>query len=165
MTYQEALQRTASIAERAPEPGSEEEVRAIAAFSDFVRQMRAETIADNARRVYAEEAYFNDTVKELEGSEAIADYLAESLEATEEVNVEVVDVARSGIDYYFRWVMDIKFRKLNGGDWARSEGMSQIRFDGNGQVVLHRDFWDAAGGLFAYMPVVGSLIRWIKGRI
>lgn len=165
MTYQEALQRTALVAEGAPQPGSEEEARAIAAFTEFVRQMRVETIAANARLVYAKDAYFNDTVKELEGSEAIAEYLAESLEATEEVNVEVVDVARSGVDYYYRWVMDIKFRNLNGGNWARSEGMSQIRFNGEGRVVLHRDFWDAAGGLFAYMPVVGSLIKWIKGRI
>jgi ketosteroid isomerase-like protein len=165
VTYQEALQRTAHAAQQAPVPGSEAEARATAAFTDFVRQMRAESIAAHARRVYAEDAYFNDTVKEIEGSEAIAEYLAESLGATEEVNVEVVDVVRSGMDFYYRWVMDIKFRSLNGGNWARSEGMSQVRFNGEGRVVLHRDFWDAAGGLFAYMPVVGWLIKWIKGRI
>jgi len=165
VTYGEALARTANIAGEGLAAGSPEEARAIAAFTDFVRIMDAETIAQRALEVYAENAYFNDTVKELSGSAVIGAYLAESLEATEEVKVEVVDVARSGIDYYYRWVMDIKFRNLNGGEWTSSEGMSQIRFNPQGRVVLHRDFWDSAGGLFAYMPVVGSLLKWIKGRI
>ena len=42
--------------------------------------------------------------------------------------------------------MDIKFRNLNNGAWTRSEGMSQIRFNREGKVLIHRDFWDAAGG-------------------
>jgi len=165
MSYEEALVYTAApeIGHLTPDSAAEKE--AIARFSQFIAHMQAESIAENARDVYAENAYFNDTIKELVGNEAIGAYLAESLGATEKVEVEVVDVARSGIDYYYRWVMDIKFRNLNDGNWARSEGMSHIRFDAAGRVVLHRDYWDAAGGLFAYMPVIGSVLRWIKGRI
>ena len=37
--------------------------------------------------------------------------------------------------------------------------------DGDGKIVLHRDYWDAASGLYEYLPVVGGLIRWIKGRL
>jgi len=165
VSYREALEQTALASGEGFAVGSVEEVQAIARFTDFLREWDPETIADSVRSVYASEAYFNDTIKEIRTNEQIAHYLAESLGATEMVRIEVIDVARSGVDYYFRWVMDIKFRNLNNGAWTRSEGMSQIRFDRDGKVLLHRDFWDAAGGLFAYMPVVGSLLKWIKGRL
>ena len=164
MSYGEALEHTALVIGDGFEAGSPDEVEAIARFTEFLREWDPVTIADSVRSVYASDAYFNDTIKEISTNEEVAHYLAESLAATELVRIEVNDVARSGVDYYFRWVMDIKFRNLNNGAWTQSEGMSQIRFDREGKVVMHRDFWDADGGLFAYMPVVGSLLRWIKGR-
>ena len=165
MSYRQALEQTAIVLGNGFAAGSTEEAQAITRFTDFLREWNPETIADSVQAVYASEAYFNDTIKEINSNKKIAHYLSKSLEATEMVRIEVLDVARSGVDYYFRWVMDIKFRKLNNSDWARSEGMSQIRFDHEGRVLLHRDFWDAAGGLFAYMPVVGFLLRWIKERL
>ena len=165
VSYRQALEQTAIALGNGFSVGSTEEVQAIARFTEFLREWNPETIADSVQAVYASEAYFNDTIKDMNSSKKIAHYLAKSLEATETVRIEVLDVARSGVDYYFRWVMDIKFRNLNNGDWTQSEGMSQIRFNHEGKVLLHRDFWDAAGGLFAYMPVVGSLLRWIKGRL
>ncbi len=165
MSYRQALEQTAIALGNGFAAGSTEEVQAIARFTEFLREWNPETIADSVQAVYASEAYFNDTIKEMNSNKRIAHYLAKSLEATETVRIEVLDVARSGVDYYFRWVMDIKFRNLNNGDWTQSEGMSQIRFNHEGKVLLHRDFWDAAGGLFVYMPVVGSLLKWIKGRL
>jgi len=165
VSYKQALEQTAIALGNGFAAGSTEEVQAIARFTEFLREWNPETIADSVQAVYASEAYFNDTIKEMNSNKRIAHYLAKSLEATETVRIEVLDVARSGVDYYFRWVMDIKFRNLNNGDWTQSEGMSQIRFNHEGKVLLHRDFWDAAGGLFVYMPVVGSLLKWIKGRL
>lgn len=165
MSYRQALEQTGLALGDGFASGSAEEVQAIARFTEFLREWDPETIADTVRAVYASEAYFNDTIKELSSNEKIAHYLTESLQATETVRIDVLDVARSGVDYYFRWIMDIKFQNLNNGGWTQSEGMSQIRFDHEGKVLLHRDFWDAAGGLFVYMPVIGFLLRWIKGRL
>ena len=100
MNYEEALVYTAAPEVGQLLPDSEAEKEAIERFSQFIGHMQADSVGENARAVYAEDAYFNDTIKELTGSEAIGAYLAESLGATEQVEVEVVDVARSGIDYY-----------------------------------------------------------------
>ena len=43
-------------------------------------------------------------------------------------------------------------------------GASQLVFDAQGRVVLHRDYWDAAEELYEKLPVVGSLMRWLKRR-
>ena len=87
------------------------------------------------------------------------------MEATESVSAVVDDISSSGGDYYVRWTMDIRFKNYNDGKVARSVGISHLRFDGDGKIVLHRDYWDAAGGLYEYLPMVGGLIRWIKGRL
>jgi steroid delta-isomerase len=31
--------------------------------------------------------------------------------------------------------------------------------------LSHRDYWDAAGELYEQLPVIGSLMRWLKRRI
>jgi len=30
---------------------------------------------------------------------------------------------------------------------------------------VHRDYWDAAEELYEHLPLVGSLLRWLKRRI
>lgn len=160
--YKAALGRTAVL--KGPEPGSPADAEAMRRFTEFVARMESSSIGAAAKAIYATDAYFNDTLKEVQGAEAIAAYLGESLEAVHEARVEVVDVARSAGNYYFIWEMEIHFKTLNGGRPAQSVGMSHIRFDADGRVAFHRDYWDAAGGLLAHLPVIGRVVRYIKGR-
>lgn len=146
-------------------PGSPEEQAAIERFVDFVSVLSEETVRAKVPRVYAEDAYFNDTLKELRGAAAIEEYMAESMGATQEVTVEVTEVAQANGNYYFRWVMDIRFKKLRKGEVTRSIGVSHVRFDAQGKVALHQDYWDSTSGLFEHIPVLGGLIRMVKGRL
>ena len=43
--------------------------------------------------------------------------------------------------------------------------MSHIRFDREGKVVLHQDYWGSATGSYQHLPVVGRLINWVKSRL
>ena len=38
-------------------------------------------------------------------------------------------------------------------------GSTHLRFDDDGKVILHRDYWDAAEELYAKLPVLGWLMR------
>ena len=165
MTYQEALVKTDPASNDVLESGGAAERIALERFADFVSEMSPESMREKVHRVYAADAYFNDTLKEIVGAQAIEEYMARSMEATESVSVVVDDISGSGGDYYVRWTMDIHFKKYNDGRVARSVGISHLRFNGDGKIVLHKDYWDAAGGLYEYLPVIGGLLRWIKGRL
>jgi limonene-1,2-epoxide hydrolase len=165
MTYQEAKRRTDPAQYGTVVKGSTQEQAAIDRFSDFFASMSVASAHKKTKQVYADSAFFNDTLKSVQGAQAIEAYLAESLAATESVVVEIEDIAESGGNYYFIWTMTIRFKNLNKGRPARSSGMSHIRFNREGKIVLHQDYWDATVGLFEYMPVVGRMIRYIKGRI
>lgn len=49
--------------------------------------------------------------------------------------------------------------------FKRSVGMSHIRFDADGKVILHQDFWDSTGGLFEHVPGLGWMLRSVKSRL
>jgi limonene-1,2-epoxide hydrolase len=146
-------------------PNSPEERAAIDRFTDFFSDFSEEKIREKARDFYADDVYFNDTLKEVRGIDALEAYLTESASAVESCHAEVQDVAVSRGNYYFRWVMDIQFKRFKKGQVTRTIGMSHIRFDEQGKVVLHQDYWDSTSGLFIHLPVIGYLIRKIKARL
>ena len=163
--YQDALDSTNARKATALKRASAEEKAAIARFQDFLSVMNRETVRAKTRQVYAENAYLNDTLKTLHGAAAIEEYFLATTENAESITVRFDDVAESGGDYYFRWVMDVKLKKFKPGETLRSIGMTHVRFDEQGKVVMHQDYWDAAQGLFEHVPVLGSAIRAIKKRL
>ena len=41
-------------------------------------------------------------------------------------------------------------------------GATLVRFDTQGRVTLHRDYWDAAEELYEKLPLLGTLMRWLR---
>ena len=160
-TYLEALK---SI-ESAGEAESANAVNGLKRFTDLFTDLSAPRIRERVRDVYADDVFFNDTLKTVRGIDALEAYLVESAEAVEWCGVEVEDVAESGGNYYVRWVMEIRFKRFAKGETTRSIGMSHLRFDDDGKILLHQDYWDSAGGLFEHIPVIGYGIRKIKARV
>ena len=161
-SYHEALNDAAN----APtvSPGSPEEKEGINRFKDFFSDFAPAHIRAKTRDVYAEDVYFNDTLKEIRGIEALEPYLLESAAAVESCTVDIEDVAAHQGNYYFRWTMDIRFKSIKKGKLTRSIGISHIRFDKEGKIRLHQDYWDSTSGFFQHVPFVGYLIRKVKAR-
>ena len=107
----------------------------------------------------------DDTLKEIRGIDALEPYLLESAAAVESCTVDIGDVAAHDGNYYFRWTMDIRFKSIKKGQLTRSIGISHIRFNKEGKICLHQDYWDSTSGFFQHVPFVGYLIRKIKARI
>ena len=91
---------------------------------------------------------------------------ARSLVGADSVTATFQDVTRSGDGlYYFRWVMDMRLKKVARGKTLRSPGISVVRFDAQGRVLIHQDYWDSSTGFFEHVPVVGWGSRAIKARL
>ncbi len=147
------------------EPGGEAERRAVAAFRALLSDFKAPDFRQRVREVYAERLYFNDTLKTIRSVAELEEYLGATGDNLESGTVEFQDLVVQDGNYYFRWQMSLRFKRFDRGRLHRSVGMSHIRFDGDGKVVLHQDFWDSAGGLFEHVPVLGWMIRRAKRRL
>jgi len=77
----------------------------------------------------------------------------------------MLDVARSDSDYYLRWKMVFRAPKLRRGEPIETIGMTQARFDNEGRVTLHQDYWDSSAGLYEHLPGLGGLIQAIQRRL
>ncbi len=143
--------------------GSPEEKRAVDRFRDFYRIFSEDRIRQGLRDVYAPQAYFRDGFREVQGAEKIESYFLSSTEAFLECTFDIQDTAVHEGNYYFRWVMTLVLKR-NKDDRFQVVGMSHVRFDPDGKVVFHQDYWDT-GIIYEKIPVLGSIITWIRQRI
>ena len=44
-------------------------------------------------------------------------------------------------------------------------GATQLTFAPDGRVNLHRDYWDTAEELYAKLPLIGTLVRWLTRKL
>jgi len=141
----------------------EDEAVAIGRFRKFFADVTAESVSRNLPATYASDAYFNDTLKTLNGREEIKAYFLQMAAHTDFVKATVVDSAHSGRNYYVRWVMDVRFKGSK--KTIRTIGMTHLMFDRDGRIVMHQDYWDSAAGFFEHVPAIGVSIRWVKSLL
>ncbi|MCB1231702.1 MAG: nuclear transport factor 2 family protein [Verrucomicrobiae bacterium] len=163
--YNEATRRSADPSRGVPATDSEAR-QGLKAWKSLMADLSAENIRGRASLVYADALFFNDTLKTLHTGAEVEAYLLETAEMLENGSVEFRDeVWSEDGSVYVRWEMVYRGEKLAGGEPIRTIGMSQLRFDEEGRVVLHQDFWDSTRGLFENLPVIGGPLKGIKDRL
>ena len=134
-----------------------------------IKSLLAEFTKENMSRaadVYAKDAFLNDTLKTVRGGQAIEDYFVETCDSLEYARVKFDDTLRSEDgSYYLRWTMVMKSKVINKGNEIETIGVSHIRFDKEGKVLVHQDYWDSARGVFEHIPIIGKGIRIVKNRL
>lgn len=130
-------------------------------FEDFKLGGTEETV----RNLYAEKLYFNDTFKVIDNIDDLVIHMVETAKQVKSTTVEVLDVASSGSDYYVRWVMVMEFNVKRKDIYSKSIGMSQLRFNQQGKIVFHQDFWDSSEAFYQHLPYIGYFIRKIKSKL
>jgi hypothetical protein len=164
MNLQQMLEKSAASIHGDVEPGSDEEQEAIRRFQRFFENLTEETVRKGCRETYAAGAILHDTLKTIEGIDAIEHYFIKTAQRAAGVEVQVEDICRSGECHYVRWFMTIRWSAF-GRKTTANHGVSLIRFNKEGKVQLHHDFWDSTNGFFIHLPVVGWMLRRIIRRV
>lgn len=136
---------------------------AIARFNAYFADITEQSIRSQIDAFYAPDVRFNDTLKSLRGREAVKEYFLKIPQHAEFVRSRVLDHSRSGSNYYVRWILDVRYKGSK--ETVRTMGMTLLKYDDSGRVVLHQDFWDPAAGFYEHLPALGGAVRWIKSKI
>lgn len=163
-SYEQALARTAPLAVTLV-PGSALERRAFDNVQRYFAGMTPASVREQTATVYAPGSYLNDTLVGIDGPARIETYFAHTIERARLLKVEFLERAPVGTDWYVRWRMTVAADGLNGGQPVVSYGVTHFRFDPQGRVLIHKDFWDAGTGLYEQLPVLGRLIGWVRGAV
>ena len=115
--------------------------------------------ANHVNQLYADTLYFNDTVTTIRSRAELTAYMDKTSKKVKTSKVEVHQVMREGADVFVRWAMHFESSAYGITVDSDTIGMTHLRFNDEGQVVLHQDFWDSAAGLYTHLPIVGFFVR------
>ena len=163
-SYERALARTAPLAATLV-PGSDLERRAFDKVQRYFAGMTTVSVREQTAAVYAPDGYLNDTLVGIDGSGSIEAYFGRTIERSRLLKVEFLERAPVGTDWYVRWRMTVVADGLNGGQPVVTYGVTQFRFDGQGRVLIHKDFWDAGSGLYEQLPGLGRVVGWVRAAV
>lgn len=147
-----------------PMPSNRTDVaqQAMPSFVAYFETLREENVQELAR-FYARDAYFKDPFNEVQGLPAIEAIFRHMFQSLDLPNFVVKERVAQGQQAFLTW--DFRFRFKGRPEWLLIHGATRLQFDGQGLVVVHRDYWDAAEELYEKLPVVGGLMRWLKRRV
>jgi len=127
----------------------------------FFETVHLESIADFPH-YYSEDAYFKDPFNEVRGVPAIqrvfTHMFSQVVEPLFKIIERVVDENAAMLVWEFHYRIAIFGREQK----LTIHGTSHLKFNAEGKVYWHRDYWDAAEELYARLPVVGLLMRGLK---
>lgn len=159
--YRNALEKSRELAANPPVDGEQEKAW-IAGVETAFSPFTPESAQKNFPLAYAEELYFRDAFHLFTDLEKMTAYMVKSAEMSPGVTFDFSPVVRHGIDFYLPWVMVLPAK--DGGEPQRSLGISHLRFNEEGKVIFHQDYWDSADVLVPRVPVANGLVELVRRR-
>jgi len=138
---------------------------AVQRTKDFFEAMSGPADVERMGEIYADDATFTDPFSDVAGIAAIQRVYARMYEQIDDARFTIVEAVADARGAMLVW--DLRYRAKGGrsAETQRIHGASHLKFARDGRIAYHRDYWDAAGELYARLPVVGALMRWLKRRI
>lgn len=109
---------------------------------------------------FAPGAHFRDPFNDVSGRAAICGIFRHMFQTTEAAGFRVNDWMCAGNAASIRWQFHCRLR----GRDLSFPGMSFIRFNSEGLVEEHIDYWDPAAGIYEQLPLLGVLLRSLRRR-
>jgi ketosteroid isomerase-like protein len=109
---------------------------------------------------YDADACFKDPFNDVHGHAAIRRIFAHMFETTQAPRFVIHERVGQGDQVFVTWTFHVG---LKGGTHA-IVGATHLRLGADGRVVEHRDYWDPAEELWQKLPVLGPMVKWLRGR-
>jgi steroid Delta-isomerase len=115
--------------------------------------------------VYAPDVHFRDPFNDVRGIEELRRIFGHMYETLEEPRFAITETILEGDRAVLVWDFDFRIKAWKPRVTQRIHGLYVVRFGADGRVTDHRDYWDAAGELYAKLPLVGPLVRYLARRM
>lgn len=112
--------------------------------------------------LYDVDAYFKDPFNEVRGQANIIHIFEHMFRQVDAPRFIIKQSILQDEDAFIVW--DFEFNMSGTKQLQTIHGSSHVRFNTAGKVAYHRDYWDAAEELYEKIPVLGSMMRFIKRK-
>lgn len=115
--------------------------------------------------LYHPQAHFTDPFNDVAGVPAITRIFEHMFVSLVQPRFVVIERVLQGSQCFLTWEFRFYFKGYKAGQEQVILGASHLLLSESGLVMLHRDYWDAAQELYEKLPVLGSVMRWLKRRV
>ncbi|HBT31807.1 MAG TPA: isomerase [Pusillimonas sp.] len=115
--------------------------------------------------VYDADAAFTDPFNDVVGIEAILRIFKHMYATVHQPVFNVDEAVSQGQNGFLTWTFTFQTgKKTKRRDWT-VKGATHVRFNAQGKVCKHDDYWDPAQSLYEKTPLVGGVFRWLRRRL
>lgn len=132
-------------------------------LSRFFETMNEEVPPEAFGIIYDEAVVFKDPFNEVKGIRAVHTVFQHMYEMLDSPRFVIKEYLGDADTAYVRWDFIFHFK----GDTKenRFEGVSRVQMNAAGKIISHIDFWDAAEHVYEKIPLLGSILRFVKRKI
>ena len=112
--------------------------------------------------LYAPDACFKDPFNDVRGLPEIQRIFRHMFVSLENPRFLITERLVQGSQCFLTWEFRFRFKRFKTGQEQCILGGSHLVLNAAGRITLHRDYWDAAEELYEKLPLIGSLMRWLK---
>lgn len=134
----------------------------ISKYCEFFETINETTPLSDYEVFFDENSKFKDPFHEVVGAEKIYLVFQKMYKNLDKPHFKVIEISESESYCYIRWIFNFYFK--NSSKLESFEGVSRVVFIGN-KVESHIDYWDAAENLYEKLPLISSIIKFIKKKI
>jgi len=124
-------------------------------------------------QIYDEHARFVDPFNDVTGVAAITEIFVDMFESLQAPRFKVLTAfdAQQSLDStqskqaFMTWDFHFHRKGQTADRTMRIHGSTHLVFGSDSRIVIHRDYWDAAGQLYEQMPVLGSILGMLRRKI
>ena len=132
-------------------------------YATFFETLTKENNLESYGLFFDDGSTFEDPFQKVQGLDSIHRVFEHMYETLYEPRFVITEVLENGLVAYLKW--DFYFKLSEDSDERSFEGISRVDFSDSGKVLSHTDYWDAAYNVYEKIPLVGSILRFIKRRI
>jgi limonene-1,2-epoxide hydrolase len=137
-----------------------EQVQKIVVFFEALSSSDLKRLGD----FYAIDARFKDPFNQVQGLAEIERIFSHMFVNLESPRFIITTRIEEGLQCFLTWEFRFQFKRFHRGIEQVVLGGSHLVLDDAGRITLHRDYWDAAEEMYEKLPLLGSLMRWLKKR-
>jgi len=135
----------------------------------FFENMTQENLGELSS-FYAKDAHFKDPFNDVVGVKSIEAIFLHMFKTLKSPKFVVHDVAKEEHQAFLTWDFYFELEQLPAKGRIVIKGASHLIWHLDEQtkvwrISTHRDYWDAAEELYEKLPLIGSLMRWLKKKM
>jgi steroid delta-isomerase len=134
------------------------------AIDDVIRFFEAitpESVA-NFGDYYSDDAYFKDPFNEVHGLPALQHIFTHMFQKVAEPRFVVTEKVQDAGGALLVWDFYYRVQLWGKGETQVMRGASHLKFNADGKVCYHRDYWDTGEELYMKLPLLRILMRGLR---